>query len=162
MKEMQDKIVKLLEGYTFREKKIALLRHEWYRPNQVTPEEMLEAMAYSRNTDGGAPVCGHISDKTYEDQAARQNREQIENISTDLERLERVQYRLGYCVSQLPKPLSTIIQELYIRGKERKDIILELGLSESTFRRYRQKAIEDLAEMYLALQSAGVVLEWDD
>ena len=41
-------------------------------------------------------------------------------------------------------------------------IILELGLSESTFRRYRQKAIEDLAEMYLALQSAGVVLEWDD
>lgn len=71
-------------------------------------------------------------------------------------------YRLGYCVSQLPKPLSTIIQELYIRGKERKDIILELGLSESTFRRYRQKAIEDLAEMYLALQSAGVVLEWDD
>lgn len=67
-----------------------------------------------------------------------------------------------YCVSQLPKPLSTIIQELYIRGKERKDIILELGLSESTFRRYRQKAIEDLAEMYLALQSAGVVLEWDD
>lgn len=98
----------------------------------------------------------------YEDQAARQNREQIENISTDLERLERVQYRLGYCVSQLPKPLSTIIQELYIRGKERKDIILELGLSESTFRRYRQKAIEDLAEMYLALQSAGVVLEWDD
>ena len=37
MKEMQDKIVKLLEGYTFREKKIALLRHEWYRPNQVTP-----------------------------------------------------------------------------------------------------------------------------
>lgn len=123
---------------------------------------------YSRNTDGGAPVCGHISDKTYhialnyEDQAARQNREQIETISTDLERLERVQYRLGYCVSQLPKPLSTIIQELYIRGKERKDIILELGLSESTFRRYRQKAIEDLAEMYLALQSAGVVLEWDD
>ena len=77
-------------------------------------------------------------------------REQIETISTDLERLERVQYRLGYCVSQLPKPLSTIIQELYIRGKERKDIILELGLSESTFRRYRQKAIEDLAEMYLA------------
>ena len=65
MKEMQDKIVKLLEGYTFREKKIALLRHEWYHPNQVTPEEMLEAMAYSRNTDGGAPVCGHISDKTY-------------------------------------------------------------------------------------------------
>lgn len=55
MKEMQDKIVKLLEGYTFREKKIALLRHEWYHPNQVTPEEMLEAMAYSRNTDGGAP-----------------------------------------------------------------------------------------------------------
>ena len=105
MKEMQDKIVKLLEGYTFREKKIALLRHEWYHPNQVTPEEMLEAMAYSRNTDGGAPVCGHISDKTYhialnyEDQAARQNREQIETISTDLERLERVQYRLGYCVS---------------------------------------------------------------
>ena len=98
MKEMQDKIVKLLEGYTFREKKIALLRHEWYHPNQVTPEEMLEAMAYSRNTDGGAPVCGHISDKTYhialnyEDQAARQNREQIETISTDLERLERVQY----------------------------------------------------------------------
>ena len=101
MKEMQDKIVKLLEGYTFREKKIALLRHEWYHPNQVTPEEMLEAMAYSRNTDGGAPVCGHISDKTYhialnyEDQAARQNREQIETISTDLERLDRVQYRLG-------------------------------------------------------------------
>ena len=101
MKEMQDKIVKLLEGYTFREKKIALLRHEWYHPNQVTPEEMLEAMAYSRNTDGGAPVCGHISDKTYhialnyEDQAARQNREQIETISTDLERLERVQYRLS-------------------------------------------------------------------
>lgn len=114
MKEMQDKIVKLLEGYTFREKKIALLRHEWYRPNQVTPEEMLEAMAYSRNTDGGAPVCGHISDKTYhialnyEDQAARQNREQIENISTDLERLERVQYRLGYCVSQLPRQLLQI------------------------------------------------------
>ena len=149
MKEMQDKIVKLLEGYTFREKKIALLRHEWYHPNQVTPEEMLEAMAYSRNTDGGAPVCGHISDKTY-------------HIALNYERLERVQYRLGYCVSQLPKPLSTIIQELYIRGKERKDIILELGLSESTFRRYRQKAIEDLAEMYLALQSAGVVLEWDD
>lgn len=139
MKEMQDKIVKLLEGYTFREKKIALLRHEWYRPNQVTPEEMLEAMAYSRNTDGGAPVCGHISDKTYhialnyEDQAARQNREQIENISTDLERLERVQYRLGYCVSQLPKPLSTIIEKLIqsIRVYDGKRIEIVWNFSDS-------------------------------
>ena len=107
MKEMQDKIVKLLEGYTFREKKIALLRHEWYHPNQVTPEEMLEAMAYSRNTDGGAPVCGHISDKTYhialnyEDQAARQNREQIE---------------ISKYYEKLPKP-AIIATEEFLEGK---------------------------------------------
>ena len=62
---MQDKIVKLLEGYTFREKKIALLRHEWYHPNQVTPEGNAGGNGLFQKYRRRCAVCGHISDKTY-------------------------------------------------------------------------------------------------
>lgn len=166
MREMKEKVQNLLKDVPTIKKKIALLRYEWEHPQMVTPNEILESMVFSRGGEGGRPSVGHVSNKTYhiavnyKDRTTLENRKQISDLATELERLERILYRLEYCVSQLPGEQSAIIRGLYFDEKGQKDLVEELHLSESSIQRYRDKAVDSLSAMYCTLDEAGVVLDW--
>lgn len=165
-REVREHVIELLKSYPTMIQKIALLRHEWKNPAQITDSEMLGAMTFAKGEPGSRPVPGHISDKTYHiavnyhSQAVYQNKHQIEEIESELERMEKKVYRLEYCVSQLPKEQQAVIQGLYFQSIDQKQLITKLCLSESTIRRYRDKGLDTLTEMYLTLINAGVVIEW--
>ena len=53
-----------------------------------------------------------------------------------------------------------MIRGTYIEKLEQKKLASELCISDSTLRRYRDKALSSLAEMYMMLIKAGVVIEW--
>ena len=164
--EVKNRILELLKSYPSMQQKIALLRREWENPAQVTDSEMLGAMVYSKGESGSRPTIGHISDKTYHiavnyhGQAAYQNQEQISEIASELERLEKKAYRLEYCVSQLPEEQRMVLRGLYFENMEQKALVTKLNLSDSTIRRYRDKGVDALTEMYLTLINAGAVIEW--
>ena len=54
-----------------------------------------------------------------------------------------------------------VLQGLYFEGNDQKTLVSKRNLSESTIRRYRDKNVEVLAEMYLTLMKAGAVIEWE-
>ena len=126
--EVREHVIELLKSYPSMIQKIALLRHEWKNPAQITDSEMLSAMTFSKGEPGSRPVPGHISDKTYHiavnyhSQAVYQNKHQIEEIESELERIEKKMYRLEYCVSQLPKEQQAVIQGLYFESIDHKTL----------------------------------------
>lgn len=164
--ELKEKILLLLQTYPTREAQIALLKFELGNMTMATPEEMLQAMAYSRGTPEYRPSAGNTSDKTYrvavtyQDQAERQNRDQYAEVALELERLERKQYRLRYCVSQLPTEQASVVTGMYFEHQDQRSLGDKLHLSESTIKRYRNRALDTLTEMYLTLLDAGAVLDW--
>ena len=166
VKEIRNKIVCLLRDYPVMCRKIALLRYEWEHPCEITESEMLNAMAYSQKRTGLRSPVGHVSDKTYHtavnyrDQAAYCNREEAAEIEAELVRLEQKKYRLEYCVSQLPEEQGMVLRGLYFENMEQKGLVSKLNLSDSTIRRYRDKGLDALAEMYYTLIKAGAVIEW--
>ena len=164
--EIRTRILELLKSYPAIKQKITVLKREFENPHLISEQEMLDTMAFAKGKLGSRSAPGHISDKTYHiainfrGQAAHYNREQILEISVELEKMEKKIYRLEYCISQLPDEQQRAIRGTYIEKLEQKKLASELCISDSTLRRYRDKALSSLAEMYMMLIKAGVVIEW--
>ena len=83
---MSKYVLKLLESYNERERKIAVLRYNLEHPAKVSRSEQIEAMNFGHG-DGLDHSAGHISNKTlyialnYEEQAERMNAESAHEIA---------------------------------------------------------------------------------
>ena len=90
---MSKYVLKLLESYNERERKIAVLRYNLEHPTTVSRAEQIEAMNF-RHDDSLGHSAGHISNKTlyialnYEEQAERMNAESAHEIAKELFALE--------------------------------------------------------------------------
>ena len=159
--KLKEAIICTLENYRKYTQQIALLRYELAHHNRISADEMLEAMALSKGT-GNAPTKGHISDKTYYialnylDRTADLNAERISNITGQLRPLESRVNRLVHCVKQLRADHQQVIVGLYFDGKNIRALASEMHISERTVQRYRDAAIDELAEMYKILSEAGI------
>lgn len=157
-------IVDTLENYQKYIRQIALLQYELAHLDRISADEMLEAMALSKGT-GNAPTKGHISDKTYYialnylNRAADLNAERISTITGQLRPLESRVNRLLHCVKQLRPDHEQVISGLYFDGKNLRSLASEMHISERTVQRYRDAAINELAEMYEILSEAGLETE---
>lgn len=162
--KLKEAIICTLENYRKYTQQIALLRYELAHHNRISADEMLEAMALSKGI-GNAPTKGHISDKTYYialnylDRAADLNAERISNITGQLKPLEIRVNRLAHCVKQLRPDHEQVIVGLYFDGKNIRALASEMHISERTVQRYRDAAIDELAEMYQILSEAGIEAE---
>ena len=102
------------------------------------------------------------SDKTYYialnylDRTADLNAERISNITGQLRLLESRVNRLVHCVKQLRADHEQVIVGLYFDGKNIRALASEMHISERTVQRYRNAAIDELAEMYEILSEAGI------
>ena len=142
---MSKYVLKLLESYNERERKIAVLRYNLEHPAKVSRSEQIEAMNFGHG-DGLDHSAGHISNKTlyialnYEEQAERMNAESAHEIAKELFVLECEQRRLTYFIGLLDKRQAEVIPT--------KEVAASFGLTYRTIDRIKRTAIENLAEMY--------------
>lgn len=150
---MSKYVLKLLESYNERERKIAVLRYNLEHPAKVSRSEQIEAMNFGHG-DGLDHSAGHISNKTlyialnYEEQAERMNAESAHEIAKELFALECEQRRLTYFIGLLDKRQAEVIRLVFVDGIPTKEVAASFGLTYRTIDRIKHTAIENLAEMY--------------
>ena len=151
---MSKYVLKLLESYNERERKIAVLRYNLEHPSTVSRAEQIEAMNF-RHDDSLGHSAGHISNKTlyyialnYEEQAERMNAESAHEIAKELFALECEQRRLTYFIGLLDKRQAEVIRLVFVDGIPTKEVAASFGLTYRTIDRIKRTAIENLAEMY--------------
>lgn len=151
--EMKNYVIKLLETYHDRERKIAVLRYDLEHPSEVGVTEQIEAMNYGSG-EGVGHSKGHISNKTlyialnYEEQAKQLNAESAKEIADELFVLERRQKKLLYYISLLEKRQAEVVRMVYMEGVSTKKAAEQHGLTVRTIERIRKDAVDNLAEMY--------------
>lgn len=150
---MSKYVLKLLESYNERERKIAVLRYNLEHPTTVSRAEQIEAMNF-RHDDSLGHSAGHISNKTlyialnYEEQAERMNAESAHEIAKELFALECEQRRLTYFIGLLDKRQAEVIRLVFVDGIPTKEVAASFGLTYRTIDRIKRTAIENLVEMY--------------
>ena len=118
---MSKYVLKLLESYNERERKIAVLRYNLEHPAKVSRSEQIEAMNFGHG-DGLDHSAGHISNKTlyialnYEEQTERMNAESAHEIAKELFALECEQRRLTYFIGLLDKRQAEVIRLVFGRN----------------------------------------------
>lgn len=151
--EMKNYVIKQLETYHDRERKIAVLRYDLEHPSEVGVTEQIEAMNYGSG-EGVGHSKGHISNKTlyialnYEEQAKQLNAESAKEIADELFILERRQKKLLYYISLLEKRQAEVVRMVYMEGVSTKKAAEQHGLNVRTIERIRKEAVDNLAEMY--------------
>ena len=100
---MSKYVLKLLESYNERERKIAVLRYNLEHPAKVSRSEQIEAMNFGHG-DGLDHSAGHISNKTlyialnYEEQAERMNAESAHEIAKELFGIDVPYREVQFCL----------------------------------------------------------------
>ena len=151
--EMKNYVIKQLETYHDRERKIAVLRYDLEHPSEIGVTEQIEAMNYGSG-EGVGHSKGHISNKTlyialnYEEQAKQLNAESAKEIADELFILERRQKKLLYYISLLEKRQAEVVRMVYMEGVSTKKAAEQHGLNVRTIERIRKDAVDNLAEMY--------------
>ncbi len=144
--EMKNYVIKLLETYHDRERKIAVLRYDLEHPSEVGVTEQIEAMNYGSG-EGVGHSKGHISNKTlyialnYEEQAKQLNAESAKEIADELFILERRQKKLLYYISLLEKRQAEVVRMVYMEGVSTKKAAEQHGLTVRTIERIRERML---------------------
>lgn len=165
---MSDKLrvylIKSLEDYLRTARLIELLQCELLASPIVTENEVLIALALSRE-EGSTVSLDNKFDKTasvalqYRDLTTKINEDTKLTVVNQLLSLKMQKERLDRCISLLSSANNTVITGMYIHEKTIKDLSLELHVSERTVQRYRDNAIDELVSMYELLEQIGLVLE---
>lgn len=148
----REKVLSILNDYPNITRKISILRYELEHPVSVSPEEMLESMNFAHG-DGGGFSGGNVSNKTlyiamnYQYAADQANAEITDQILSRLLPLEQTIKRIDYYLGLLTTDEETILRHIYIEKQRLSDTAADLGISVWTVRRFRDKAVERLAEM---------------
>lgn len=152
--EMKEQVVKLLEGYTERERQIALLHYEMLHTARVSSEEVIDSMSLGHNDGMGGSSRGHISNKTmyialnYQERMECMNGEVMNELAMQLLELESKQKRLNYYVSLLERREADVIRLTYFEGCSQDTVSEALGVVPRTMRRIKKDAIKKLTSMY--------------
>lgn len=156
----KEEIVNMLEGYI--EGKIIIKAME-YDLNHlfIGSNEMIEAMNFGHSDINASGLSkGYISDKTFYIAANYMNRvekakreiadglEEQNKLKRRLTSMEGTYSRLEYFVSLLKGENNKIIKGIYFEGKTQKQLGKELGYTDKSIGSKRDKAIEELYNMY--------------
>jgi len=152
--ELKNYVTCLLEAYTERTHKIALLRYELEHPGQITEDELLSAITLSAPKDESGIRGSGVSDKTmriamsYRETAQRLNSSVILEIRRELQALEWEIDRLDFYMGFLSQEEQDILRLYYIEKQPWRVIEKKTGFSRRTLVRRRSDAIDRLTQMY--------------
>ena len=151
--EIRVHVLRLLEDYPERERKIALLRYELEHPTHISLDEMIDSMAFSSG-DSINMAKNHVSNKTlyialnYQQRADHINREVADEIAAHLVELEQTQDRLKNYIALLDERQRDIIKYLYVEKLHIKEVARQLGIALRSVHKVKEAAIDKLTEMY--------------
>ena len=140
----------LLRSYPELLRKVELLRYELNHSAAISPQEMMEAMAFAKS-DGMGHGTGGISNKTLyiamsdQDAAERINMEAVEELVERLVPMERTLHRLEH---HLSTPEQEVIRLCYFEQKSLPDAAQAMSTSVWAVRKQRDAAVTNLANMY--------------
>lgn len=149
----REDVLKMLNAYTENMRKIALLRYELEHPAHISPDEMIEAMAFAQGDGSGTP-SNHISNKTlyialnYRESAEQANSDTMDEIACRLFPLERERDRLHHYVALLDERMARIIRLCYFEKLPLEEVCAKMKVSTKTLRKQRVEAVDALAAMY--------------
>lgn len=153
--DMRTYVIDLLESSPERKRKIALLHYELDHAAQASTDEMIEAMALGHGDGSGSGFSdGRISDKTfyialnYQSRVGKLNGDTKKEIVLQLVELEREQERLEYYISLLSVRQAEVLRFGYFERLPWEEVASKVGVAPRTVRKIRDRAIEELAEMY--------------
>lgn len=152
--DMKAHVIKILEGYSERERQIALLHYEMLHTARVSPEEVIDSMSLGHSDDMGGSSRGHISNKTmyialnYQERMDHLNIESMDEIAGHLLELEAEQDRIRYYVTLLEKKEAEVIRLFYFEGHSKEDIAKKIKVVQRTVNKIKTRAIDHLVELY--------------
>lgn len=152
--DMKAHVVNILEGYSKRERQIALLHYEMQHTAHVLPDEVIDMMSLGHSDGTGSSGKGHISDKTmyialnYQEKMDRMNAEAVNEIAKRLLELEAEQDRLRYYVSLLEEREAQVLRRTYFEGRSWEAAARELKVALRTVHKIKNRAIGHLADLY--------------
>lgn len=151
--DMQDHVIHLLKSFRQRKQRINLLRYELLRHINVSGDDMIDSMTFGTDTD-----ADHGSDRSqdkilyimlnYQKFADKLNMETINEILSELVKLEMEQKRLCYYVSLLNCQEAQAVRRVYFDGHSWEQTAEELGVVRRTAYRIKARALANLAWMY--------------
>lgn len=150
--EIRNQVIERLRNYPELIQKRDILRYELEHPTMVSDDEMMDAMNYLKGS--GDIHHGGVSNKTlyialnYHDAATRMNSEVRNDLVKRLLPLEDEISKLEYYVNLLPMQEQCIIRRCYFERARQEVVAEELDVTAWTVRRYRDKAVDKLTEMY--------------
>ncbi len=79
---------------------------------------------------------------------AKKYEKELKKLLSEITREEEKIQKVWYCFIKLTEPYYTYLYDLYVAGKPYKSVQKESGLAQSTFARYRKRAIETIQMLY--------------
>ena len=135
------------------EKRIELLRYEMDHRARISPDEMIQALAFGRG-DGAGAVNGHISNKTlyialnYQEKMEQVNAEATNDLAKKLWLLEEERNCILHYIDLLEPRQRELVRLIYIKGKSCVQAAKEMDITVRTARRLKTDTINRLCELY--------------
>lgn len=146
-------VMTLLQNYRATKRKIEQLRYELEHPAKVSPDEMIEAMNFTKGDGEGRP-SGSVSNKTlyiamnFQSAADEANAALTHDLVSRLVPLEQEINRLEHYVALLEPRQAEVIRLAYFEGHTWQQISAKTQITTRTLYKIRNQAVEELAEMY--------------
>jgi len=143
----------LLENYHSIRREIAHLRFELQYFKDITPDETLEMLTFSKSV-GETVQNSMVSDKTakialvYREINKRQNWRAKSEIAVAIRQCEHALDKLDNCIACLPEKFARVVKGIYIDEKTWPQICSEQFIAQRTVSNYRKKAIEEIASIF--------------
>ena len=152
--EIRSLVIEKLKKYNQNRQRLAALRYERENFSSVDEDEVISSMNFSHGEAGGTASAGHVSDKTchialsYQDEAERQAEEARAAIAEEYRALLKEVERLDHYISLLESQEAAVIRMTYMERRTNGEISSAIGVSARTVRYIRNRALDNLYEMY--------------
>ena len=152
--EIRKLVIEKLKKYNQNRQRLAALRYERENFSGIDADEVISSMNFSHDTAGGMALTGHVSDKTchialsYQDEAERQTEETRTAIAEEYRALLKEVERLDHYISLLDSQEASVICMTYMERRTNDEISGAMGVSARTVRYIRNRALDNLCEMY--------------
>lgn len=147
-------VTEKLKKYNQNKQRLAALKYELENFSGVDSDEVISSMNFSHGETGGQTSTGHVSDKTYhialsyQDEADRQAAEARAAIVEEYRSLTKEVERLDHYITLLEPQEGAVIRMAYVEHKTNDEIADTMNVSTRTVRYIRNRALENLCEMY--------------
>jgi len=147
------KVEDLLTNYQEQKRTLGLLNFRINYFSGLSGDHVIEELTFT-TPEGERVTTSGVSDKTsrialaYHNTSYEQGKEILEELIRRYQILKSELDLLDYCMTLLDKELSDITIDLFVNEMLRDEVCDKYNISLATMKRYRRRALEELAKMF--------------